>query len=190
MDDKMMVKNILRTYDSASEAQWIEGANWYLDAHNWCADHAKQYGLSLDQVIGILAVTSPRETWEQNQRIARNIMAYGDAATLRKAVEKANKIRAGATLDQVLRSKAPKVRSFAACIKDPFNEESVVIDRHAIDIATGAFGDEITRKIIERAGAYDRFAGVYKKTAVELDLRPLEVQAITWVAWRKQKVTR
>ena len=83
--------------------------------------------------------------------------------------------------------------AFWRTIADPTDPRAVVIDRHAIDIATGrVLGDKVRGLLLSRAGAYDEVCDAYRRAARILsrefgtDLSPAAVQATTWVHWRRE----
>lgn len=103
----------------------------------------------------------------------------------------------------------PKVTAFYRAILDPHDPRGIVIDRHAFDVAVGRVMDDRTRGIVlGRAGAYESFVRAYERAAAKLSTElthsgwnaygthpvknvqpwtPAEVQAVTWVAWRRLK---
>jgi hypothetical protein len=153
--------------------------------------------VSTRKAAGIIASLSPQTSWDQNKRIAAKAILTGGRITGHTGanVEKASECKRGIDPEDVLTSRCRpwyglKVLSFFRLIANPTDSHSVVIDRHAVDIALGYIGDKITRKILERKDVYDYVADAYRKAADDLGILPWQVQAVTWLHWRRCKRTR
>jgi len=186
---KISVDNIVATYNLSSADDKAEGNGWYTVAH----DFAK----SLDpenprRAAAILAVLSPRLSWTRNIEAALDVYAGRWPKVLNTNARKAFRIRGGADPEEVV--KGPKVRAFWHAIVDPSNPRAIVVDRHAIDVAAGqVLTDNQRGVLLGRKGAYDKVCSMYVAAAKALsvayrtEITPVEVQATTWVAWRKAK---
>jgi hypothetical protein len=78
-----------------------------------------------------------------------------------------------------------KTWHFFRCIFDPADADSVVIDRHAHDIAVGVIYGGADRGISggpSQRRRYATLAHAYREAARRLDILPQTLQAITWVA--------
>lgn len=184
-----MVRNILKVYRSATDAQRAEGLDWYGDAHALATTLAMSYDANVRKAAGVISALSPMANWERNQTLAIRLYAeHGlTAGGLKANLSKANAIYAGADVAGTL--KAPKTAAFAACIADPTHPTAVVIDRHAHDIAVGTVTDESTRSTaLDRKGGYEAFADAYRTAARKVGISPAQMQAITWVVWRQTAV--
>jgi len=189
MSVKLLEKHVTAVYRAATPAERVEGCSWYATA--------RQVAESLDpadpaRAAAVLAVLSPRLSWERNVEAATDAYAGRPTRTLRMNEDKALRIIAGETPDAVV--KGPKVRAFWAAIVDPDNAEAIVIDRHALDITAGTVLDDEQRgKLLGRKGAYGEVAALYRSAARRLskefgtDLTAVDVQATTWVSWRRGK---
>jgi hypothetical protein len=163
------------------------------------------------RAAAVIAVLSPRLSWDKNVEAARR--AYGEylnrlqgldlhgptadgfvaaMPVLNTNAAKAFKLLSGADPDEIVGG--PKVRAFWFGIVDPSDPRVVCVDRHAFDIAVGGVMDDATRgKVLGRKGAYDRFAQAYRRAAARLsdgqgyEWNPAQVQAVTWVTWRRLK---
>jgi hypothetical protein len=87
----------------------------------------------------------------------------------------------------------PKVRAFWRAIVDPQDPYNVVVDRHAASIA---LGHVITRQDVwsgnlNRRGRYEHVARMYRTAAKIISgelgetWTPSDVQATTWIYWRR-----
>lgn len=181
-------RNITRVFRAATSADREAGHDWYASAH--------QIAVALDptdpaRAAAVIAVLSPMLSWPRNVVEACNVYSGRPVRTLGSSAHKARRILAGADPEYIV--SGPKVRAFWKTISDPAEPSAVVIDRHAIDIAAGrVLGDRIRGSHLRRVGAYDEVADKYRRAARrlsgELGLRitPAEVQATTWIYWRRE----
>jgi hypothetical protein len=175
--------NILACYARATDAERANGASWY-------SEHAHGIALELSPNdvwigAGVLSALSPLKNWNINVRIARLSFETGIAQgnmPMHNAI--AQRILDGEHPLDVMRG--DKTRSFAEAIATGGNGSIATIDRHAHDIAMNSteFTDK-TRKIGKRV--YREMAAAYSEAADSLDISVNAIQAITWVAWRREK---
>lgn len=182
-------RNITRVFRATTPDDRCAGQGWYVSAH--------QIAVALDpanpvRAAAVIAVLSPMLSWPRNVAEARNIYAGRPVRVLGSNVDKARRILAGADPEHVVSGR--KVRAFWETIADPTEPSAVVIDRHAIDIAAGrVLGDRIRDSHLRRVGAYDEVADKYRRAArrlsdeIGLRITPAEVQATTWIYWRRER---
>jgi len=163
-----------------------EGLAWYGDAHRFAVRLGDRYRIGTDAAAGVIAALSPQLSWERNRHEADRFLREGRAAQTRNAVGKAGWIACGAAPLEILGGS--KVRSFYSNIADPTGSDAVTIDRHALDVARGYVGDDKGRRVLERPGAYQAVADAYRAAGRCVGARPLDVQAVVWVAWRNRRV--
>lgn len=174
------VENILRIISLATPNQVLEGMTWYGDAHRFARSLDRSYKRS----AGIIAALSPQTSWPTNQMLAKRAYADGTASgSLGMSVLKANRIMSGHSPHDVLGG--DKVRSFFDNILKPKTSQAVTIDRHAHDIAVMLKLASKPRPLLSRRGGYEAFANLYRAAGKELDILPLQAQAIAWVVWRE-----
>jgi hypothetical protein len=181
LDRDEMVGRLISLLESADDSAWQEGTYWYASAHSAAVSMAEQYSVTVECAAGVIAALSPRLAWRLNLEYAHRIFRTGDAPVLLSNKRKALRIAAGEHPGDVL--SGAKVRSFYACIVSPL-ADTVCIDRHAIDAALGFKGDDTTRKVLDRKGAYEHIVDVYTSVADYFGIAPAQCQAIAWVAWR------
>lgn len=181
-------RNITRVFRAATPVDRSEGQGWYASAH--------EIAVGLDpadpaRAAAVIAVLSPLLSWPRNIAEARNLYSGQPVRTLGSNAHKARRILAGVDPEYIVSGR--KVRAFWKTIADPAEPSAVVVDRHAIDIAAGrVLGDKLRSTHLRRAGAYDEVADKYRRAAqrlsAELGLRvtPAEVQATTWIYWRRE----
>lgn len=180
-----MHQNILNVWDTATSAEVQQGETWYARAHEICANNAERFGVTVEQAVGAFAAISPMLSWERNISCAESLLANGTAPCLKKNVRKGILILEGVDPLDVLGGR--KVRSFYHNILLPDTSYEVTIDRHAFDVAVGCTTDDRTRKALNRVGMYDQFRRLYRDAARELGCLPHQVQAVTWLAWKRTK---
>lgn len=185
---ELKAKHITATYRAATDAERVEGKSWY--------GTAREVAVTLDpadpvRAAAVLAVLSPRLHWDRNVTAAVDAYAGRVPKVLGVNARKAKAILEGADADDVV--SGPKVRAFWHAIVNPSDPRAIVIDRHAFDVAAGTVLDDEQRgKLLGRKGAYDDVCKLYVTAARILtreygELSPVEVQATTWVAWRRMK---
>lgn len=164
---------------------------------------------AIERAVAVIAVLSPRLSWPKNVELTRWVYAETHAALtnppapvwtksvldrfpgLKANGKKALSILVGTPPEDVV--SGPKVTAFFHAIANPNDPRGIVIDRHAFDVAVGRVMDDRTRGIVlGRKGAYESFVRAYERAAEQLQaefpgITPAEVQAITWVAWRRTK---
>lgn len=188
--------SILAVFLAASDPERINGANWYATAQEAAATMAKRYGVSLDTVAGVVAALSPNNRWERNLRDADNLIAAytlggpGDALGVKTSTYGKNKAKALAILqgaDPLEALGGLKVRAFYGCI---IGANAVCIDGHAYAIWRGErISTSSTPKI--SAKLYASIVADYVKATDTINgvlggqYQPFQVQAITWLAWRR-----
>jgi hypothetical protein len=198
----------------AEGREWYAQANALAD--ELVRDYGTGVGFTHQAAVrtaaGVIAAISPRLSWSKNVELAHWL--YGQVNRAKAEPSPAWLVREqGSVIDRFPGLKAnglkairilmgddpsevlggPKVTAFYRGIVDPFDPLSVCVDRHAFDIAVGRVMDDPSRgKVLGRKGAYERFVGAYRRAADKLSSQgdvwtPAQVQAVTWVTWRRLK---
>jgi hypothetical protein len=209
---KPSARNVLRIFRAGTADDVTNGRDWYRRAHDAAREVAETYLNSTDtdaieRVACVYAAISPTMPWQRNDQLARRAFALAsDGATFDDIVDglgmlKANARKAAAIVlgaDPWSVLSGPKVIPFAQRIADAasgtMGPSSVVIDRHAHDIALGRMTDDATRsRNLARKGGQRAFAMAYVRAAETLrrtgeapGITPAELQAVTWVVWRRE----
>ncbi len=182
-----MNANIVAVYNKATAEELVSGAEWYSAAHTFCRGLSDRYDVDIDTAAAVVAVLSPRLSWALNLRYADQYLRTGDCPTFFSVKHKLARLVEGVALDEVLSARhGQKVRSFYDNIARPQTSTAVTVDRHAFDIVTGSRHDA-DRRALERRGVYDATAEEYRSTALALNLRPHQLQATTWLTWKRVK---
>lgn len=192
-----MIDNILRILDQASPEEVSAGERWYPEAHAIARDLAlglpishRWYG-DVERSSAVLSRFSVQTSWPLNQRYAgeayaalgsqdptAGIMGIKTLGATRQAVSRL--LVAGESVSSVMTG--IKTRDFARCILHPWNEDTAVVDRHAVSIAVGR--PLSAKQVGMSKRRYTEVADAYRHAASEAGLLPLIVQAVTWVVWR------
>ena len=211
--ENRFVTNILKTFDRATQAEIDDGLDWYIRARQDAEHIAKRHDVALNVTVAVMAALSPNNRWERNLRDADTLIAAymdGEAVesvsvcTYNKMRQKAWDILAYAhdplqidhdvDDDELLYIlKGQKICSF---FQNIMGYESCTIDGHARNIAYGErlslSGGKFTIGKVE----YSALQECYRRAAEVLThsdpdnrlpggIEAYEVQAITWVAWRR-----
>jgi len=177
----------------------VEGRDWYARANKVAAAIAEEHSISIEQAAGVIAALSPSNRWERNMVDAENLVrAYraggADEArkikvcTFGKMKDKAIKVMESEChdeIDGILNGR--KIVAFYRCIIGC--QKTVCVDGHAYSIW---FGDRMTLKDVPSIGKklYGTITADYVEAAMILTksgrvTEPYEVQAVTWVTWRR-----
>lgn len=181
VSDRTLVRNIIRTYKAASDAERAEGVEWYAQAFRLALEVDPEHPT---RAAGIIAALSPLTPWDRNVFLVRETYRTNglQGGTLGKNRDKANRILQGE--DPLLVLKGAKVRAFFAGIVSSGASSDVCVDRHAYDLAVGKRYGKNERPGLSSKDGYARIADAYCRAAKRLGVGPQELQAITWVAWR------
>ena len=188
--------NILAVFFNATDLETINGADWYPTANNAALIMAERYSVSLETAAGVVAALSPNNRWERNLTDADSMIraysigGHNAADSIKVGTYNANKIKALAILSgddclQILGGL--KVRAFYDCI---IGGDSVCIDGHAYAIWKGeriptTQTPKITPKIYDSIVADYRQAARVINLILKADYSAAQIQAITWIAWRR-----
>jgi hypothetical protein len=192
----MSVSNILGVYQLASVADRKIGGQWYPDALAICNTIATKYGVNVYTVAGVMAALSPRNRWERNIQNCENLVkAYTaggqiDAENIKVCTFGSGKKKAVKLLAENVTEReavatilnGPKLREFFGCIVG--DSDVVCIDGHAYSVW---FGDRITLTNVPSLGKKLRasITADYIQAAQTVGIKPSEMQATTWCAWRR-----
>ena len=187
--------NILAIFQLATPQERAEGMRWYSIAQSIAQDIAVRYGLPEATVTAVLTALSPRNRWERNvadcEAICNAFVNGGSAQALehKACTFKSNKLKAIAALEDNLSTdaaalallKGPKVSEFYRCIR---GESDVCIDGHAWCIHANerrglAEVPKITPKMRQA------IKSDYLAAAEAVGVTGYQMQAITWLAWRR-----
>lgn len=193
------VENIIATFHNATPEETRDGIVWYAAAQQSCERIARDNNLPLNIVVGVVAAISPNNRWERNIADAGNLVAAflnGDGPDdVKVSCYNAMKAKAFRILEAMPETDAEivtilngqKIVSFFCNI---IGHDTCTVDGHALNIARA-----------ERVGLTSAKTNIGKKLYAELQeayaeagrrvtvngrpLKAFEMQAITWVAWKR-----
>lgn len=193
----MSVENILTVFQLATPEEIEHGVTWYASAHCQCLDISENLDLPLNVVVGVVAALSPNNKWERNVDNARDLCtAYinGDSmesvkvSTYGKMKEKAWSILESCpTYDETITIlNGQKIVCFYQNI---MGENTCTVDGHAYNIYH-ASRQSLTGSISIGKIEYHLIQDAYRKAGQSVlvhgrELMAYEMQAVTWVAWRR-----
>ncbi len=190
------VNNIKAVYLLATTQEKIDGAIWYQNAHDIAMKLAIDYDLTLQTTAGVITSLSPRNKWSRNVIDAENLIETFvrdpesavniKVCTFNKNKEKALKILRNNqdfftdNTREIL--SGPKLIEFFNCILGV--EDDVCIDGHAYCIFNGS---RTSLKDVPSIGVKLRreIKADFRKAAAKFNKSAAEMQAITWLAWRR-----
>jgi hypothetical protein len=193
--------SILATYFQSSITDRQTGRQWYNNAHQVCVSLGDKYGIHSDIVAGVIAALSPNNRWESNvidaEIMLRAWAAEIDYSQVKVATYSNNKDKAATIIDcnlnreqivKVLRGN--KTVAFFLCIASNGDSDTPCIDGHAYNVWNGTVStlkevpslSDKTFSIIQ--DAYRDAADIISTVTGEYH-SAAQVQAITWVAYRR-----
>ena len=193
--------SIIAMYFQSNVLDKETGANWYNNAYRVCVALGEKYGVSSDIVAGVIAALSPNNKWESNiidaEIMLRAWAAEIDYSQVKVATYSNNKDKAATILDcQLNREQIVKVLrgnktvAFFLCIASDGDSDTPCIDGHAYNIWNGtvstlkevpSLSDKTFRHIQD---AYRDAAKIVSEVTGKHH-SAAQVQAITWVAYRR-----
>lgn len=192
--DTVAQDRIRRVFDHASEDELQKGIEWYRAAGNMCLQMYQSHPERIQTPAhgaGIVAALSPRNSWRENIERANLLIDTGETYGLGYVVRDARAILEGLDPYDVLFDPARsnfKVRAFFLNMAEADTSSAVTIDRHgwAMIFDDRSIGDLILRY---SADQYDWASDMFRCVAKEVEMPAHEVQAVTWLVWRKKKTS-
>ena len=187
------VNNIVEVFNQCTSDEFMNGKSWYKYAKAAAQDIADKHELPLHIVVGVIAALSPTNNWEKNVLDADNLCAAFVSGGYKEDVKCSTyhpmKDKAWTILQDMPETrddvaailKGPKITDFFWCI---LGFDTCVIDGHAWCIANA---DRRSMQEVPNIGKKLRqdLQDAYRDAAREAGLTAYEMQAITWVTWRR-----
>lgn len=176
-----MAARLLNYWHNAKEWMREAGASWYLSAQEWAEGQARETGVSVVLVAGVIAAYSPQTRWIDNLIDADNHIR---GKALRTGVMGSNVKRATNVMAMGLPGlgKGPKTAAFARNILG--DTDAVTVDVWAARAAFGTMDKQLASQMLGWVGAYDMVADAYRKAAAEAGVSASTMQAAVWIAIR------
>ena len=194
----MSVENIIKIYDMATPEEKRDGVVWYAVALADCNRIAIDNGVPLHIVVGVCAALSPNNKWDRNivntSDMVQAFISGEDMDSFRVSTYHAMKRKAWGTLEAMPDSdeevmtmlNGQKIISF---FRNIMGHDTCTVDGHARNIAYGV-REGLTGSISigkkEYAILQEEYVKAGKKKRINgRALKAFEMQAITWVVWRR-----
>lgn len=187
--------NILNIWEQCTQEEKFD---WYQSANYWatmnCIEWVKfgqveRESKLIPKMYGVIAALSPLKTWEQNKKLAEQMMLTKKPVGHTQLCNK----KALAILDsdgsdeQILDIlNGNKISAFYLNIKYPSDGRFITVDRHALSCLLGYWVTDEDYKGITK-NQYEFFVQTFQWTAKKLGVNPLVLQSATWVRFRKIK---
>lgn len=187
-------KNIIAIYKLAKPSEIKHGLTWYVNANSDCKEIAEKLELPLHIVIGVVSALSPNNKWERNIINAEDLctafingqdMDSVKVSTYHKMKEKAWSIlETMPSYDETIEIlNGKKIVSFFRNISG--DETDITIDGHARNIYYNDKQGLTTPNTNIKKNEYKDIQKAYARASKKLGIKAYELQAITWVAWRR-----
>lgn len=189
---KKYVKNIKAVYKQSTGKEYLDGVRWYREAKAKGQEIADRNKVPLHIAVGVIAALSPTNKWERNLVDADNLIHHfmigGYMEDVNVSTYNTMKLKAWTILNTMgdyeetaIILNGPKITDFYRCI---MGENVCVIDGHAWCIANN---DRRVLQEVPNIGKRLRVAmqEAYKEAGVSDGLTAYEMQAITWLTWKR-----
>jgi hypothetical protein len=194
----MSVDNIVKIYNLATPAEMRDGVVWYANALADCLWTARETEVPLHIVVGVCAALSPNNRWERNTNdtleLVRAFVRGDDMDSVKVSTYNAMKRKAWTILEEMPDHDGVidilNGQKIVAFYRNIMGEDTCTVDGHAKNIYYG-----------ERHGLTSGKTNVGRKEYIEIQqayveagkkckyngrpLKAFEIQAITWVTWRR-----
>ena len=190
--------NILAVYRQATPNEKRDGVVWYAEALASCMNISNDTSVPLHIVVGVCAALSPNNKWDRNVQNARDlIVAFinGDyIESVKVSTYHAMKRKAWGILEAmpdhdgvIALLNGQKIVSF---YRNIMGDDTCTIDGHARNIYYGERVGLTNDKSNVGKREYSEIQSAYVKAGKKVrlngrSLKAFEMQAITWVAWRR-----
>lgn len=187
---RKVINNILRFYEESTAIEQQNGLDWYKDAHLFAEEMAKNTNTHIMNVIGVISALSPQTSWELNKVYAVRFLRDGLKA---KANTTANKIKAKKCLEATSVDEIRTILNGSKTVAFFWNilfyniDGTATIDRHAVAICLQRPDktEAISEGVQLTQTQYNFFEECYCDAANKLDILSHELQAVTWVTYRR-----
>ena len=193
-----MVANIISIWKLSTPQEKRDGIVWYVDAHKECQQMSEDFGVSDYLAAGVVSALSPNNKWAINVRNARdlidNFIQGEDINAFKVSTYPMNKVKAWEIMQEnhdyesmKVKLNGQKTTCFYANI---MGEDTCTVDGHARNIAYMERVNLTSDKSAVGKVEYREIQQAYITAAKKLRyqnkrVKSYELQAVTWVAWRR-----
>ena len=196
---EIAVRNIIACRRRAKPQDVAHGIAWYAEAYEECRQIADEYNYPVYLVVGVVAALSPNNRWTTNITNARDLI---DAFVNGRKIDSvsvctygAMKRKAWDILDLFIHPDSMKEhlngRKIVCFYENIMGEDTCTIDGHARNIAYNERVNLTDNKTNIGVREYANLQEAYRQAAKRCTVngrkfKAYELQAVTWVTWRKQ----
>ena len=194
----MSVENIISIYQMATPEEKRDGIVWYVNAYADCKRIALDLNVPIHIVVGIVAALSPNNKWDRNVMNARDLIRgflNGEhAEDIKVSTYHAMKKKAWSILEAMPDNEGVITilngQKITAFYRNIMGHDTCTVDGHAKNIYYGVRHGLTDDKSNVGKKEYQEISQAYveagKKVRVNgRSLKAFEIQAITWVVWRR-----
>ena len=187
-------KHILAIYKLANPSEIKHGLTWYVNALTDCRNIANDLELPIHIVVGVVSALSPNNKWERNIVNAKDLCTAfingNDMDSIKVSTYHTMKKKAWHILEtmpsyeetiEILNGK--KIVSFFRNISG--DETDITIDGHARNIYYNDRQGLTTPNTNIKKSEYKDIQKAYVRASRKVGVKAYELQAITWVTWRR-----
>lgn len=189
----MTVANILAIYKLANADEVKHGMTWYHVAKCECQKIADKHDISLHIAVGVVAALSPNNKWDRNITNADDLIGAfmrGDhIESVKVSTYHTMRAKAWGILEAMPDYSETKTilngQKIVCFYENIMGEDTCTIDGHARNIAYGERVGLTDDKTNIGKKEYAMLQDLYRHAAKQCGIKAYEMQAITWVAWRR-----
>ena len=194
----MSVENIISIYRMATPEERRDGIVWYVNAYADCKRIAVDLNVPIHIVVGIVSALSPNNKWDRNVMNARDLIRgflNGEhAEDIKVSTYHAMKKKAWSILEAMPDNEGVITilngQKITAFYRNIMGHDTCTVDGHAKNIYYGVRHGLTDDKSNVGKKEYQEISQAYveagKKVRVNgRSLKAFEIQAITWVVWRR-----
>ena len=194
----MSVENIISIYRMATPEEKRDGIVWYVNAYADCCLISLDLNVPIHIVGGVVAALSPNNKWDRNVMNARDLIQgflNGEhAEDIKVSTYHAMKNKAWSILETMPDNEGVITilngQKITAFYRNIMGHDTCTVDGHAKNIYYGVRHGLTDDKSNVGKKEYQEISQAYveagKKVRVNgRSLKAFEIQAITWVVWRR-----
>lgn len=193
-----MIDNIIKIYKLATPEEKRDGIVWYANAYSDCNRIAVDLSMPVHIVTGVVAALSPNNKWDRNVTNARELIqafVNGDGMdSVKVSTYHTMKKKAWSILEDmpdhegvIVLLNGQKIVSF---YRNIMGDDTCTVDGHAKNVYYGERHGLTDDKTNVGKKEYKTISDAYVKAGKRVrvngrSLKAFEIQAITWVVWRR-----
>jgi len=193
-----MIDNIIKIYKLATPEEKRDGIVWYANAYSDCNRIALDLSVPVHIVTGVVAALSPNNKWDRNVVNARELIQVfvngDDIDSVKVSTYHTMKRKAWSILEEmpdhegvISLLNGQKIVSF---YRNIMGDDTCTVDGHAKNIYYGERHGLTDDRTNVGKKEYKTISDAYVKAGKRVrvngrSLKAFEIQAITWVVWRR-----